>query len=463
MTPTRKLLCVNFTQPEQDPYPSLLSLGWLPLKTARFSEAAELAACHKPGVGLLWLTGSMLQDHKSIPELVSSCGAMAWVAILAPGLLADRSARALIARHFNDYQTLPLDIARLSVILGHLNGMAVLLGEAGQAAENPDGMDWPDEDILDKSLLAELHRAADVDEPVLIIGAAGTEKERIARLIHRLSSRQDGVFCQLNCADPSLCQLEWALFGRVGSRSEPPRPPQPGRLEASEGGTLFLDEIGRLSPRLQRRLLDVLQHGTLRRTGGQEDIPVNVRLIVANPLDLKAAVRQGDFLDDLYRRFSMLTLQLPSLAARQADIERLAAHYLRLLMGDRERPILGFTFRAIQTMREHDWPENTRELVRRLKQAVVACQGDMIDVGDMGFLPTQSMYSGEKPSVLTLEQAKADAEKQIILNTLKVTGNNISRAARRLAVSRMTLYRLLDKHQLRGKGGYLERLRITAS
>lgn len=207
----------------------------------------------------------------------------------------------------------------------------------------------------------------------------------------------------------------------------------------------------------------MLQHGTLRRTGGQEDIPVNVRLIVANPLDLKAAVRQGDFLDDLYRRFSMLTLQLPSLAARQADIERLAAHYLRLLMGDRERPILGFTFRAIQAMREHDWPENTRELVRRLKQAVVACQGDMIDVGDMGFLPTQSMYSGEKPSVLTLEQAKADAEKQIILNTLKVTGNNISRAARRLAVSRMTLYRLLDKHQLRGKGGYLERLRITAS
>ncbi len=445
--PIRKLLCVSFTTPEQDPYPLLMSLGWVPLKTASFREAVELAVRHKPGVGLLWLTDPVLEDRAAIPELMSSCGAMAWVAILAPSLLENRPSRALIAHHFSDYQTLPLDISRLSVVLGHLHGMSALQGEIQPEADNPDGIDLLDDGIHDEALLAELHRAADVDEPVLIIGAAGTEKERVARLIHRLSSRQGGTFCQLSCADLFACQLEWELFGRVGSRGEPPRPNRPGRLEMGEGGILFLDEIGQLSPRLQKRLLEALQCGTIRRPGSLEDISMNVRLIVANPVDLKSEVIQGHFLDELYQRLSALTLRLTPLTARQDDIERLAAHYLRLLMVDRERPLLGFTFRAIQAMREYDWPENTRELVRRLKRAILTCQGDMIDVEDMGFMPLQSVV--ERPSVLTLEQAKADAEKQIIVNTLKVTGNNISRAARKLAVSRMTLYRLLDKHHLR--------------
>jgi DNA-binding NtrC family response regulator len=126
-------------------------------------------------------------------------------------------------------------------------------------------------------------------------------------------------------------------------------------------------------------------------------------------------------------------------------MERLAARYLRLFPAGRERPVPGFSFRAMQAMREYDWPGNTRELVRRLKRAVVLCQGDLIDTADLGLSPPE----GTQTQPLTLEQAKSAAEKQVIVTTLRATDHNVSRTARRLAISRMTLYRLLDKHQLR--------------
>ena len=180
-----------------------------------------------------------------------------------------------------------------------------------------------------------------------------------------------------------------------------------------------------------------------------QDIRVDVRLIAASRTDLRLAVDEGSFLDELYQRLTLLTVQLIPLRARVDDIERLAAHYLKLFMREKERPIMGFTYKAIQAMRTYGWPENTRELIHRLRRAIVMCQGDMIDVQDLGFDETGLITAETSRYPLTLEQAKSVAEKEIIQTTLRATENNISRAARRLAISRMTLYRLLDKHRIR--------------
>ena len=443
--PTRKLLCLIDSPDAADLFTPLLDMDWELLNASSPAEAAAQVARHQPGVGLTLLTTPDFSDRDSIRELIAQGGSMAWVAVLSPQLLQIRPVRALIARHFNDYQTLPLDVPRLSVILGHLHGMSLLWRQVYQEADDLNGLSLLGEGIYGNVLLGELRRAAAVDEPVLIIGEAGTEKELAARLIHRLSGRQGRSFSLLNCSTLSQDSLDCELFGTEASRGERPRPARVGRLEMSQGGTLFLDEIEALSLSLQGRLLEMLRHGVIRRIGGHEDITVDVRLIAASQADLRAAMLDGRILDEFQRRFSVLTVQLTPLRARPDGMERLAARYLRLFPAGRERPVPGFSFRAMQAMREYDWPGNTRELVRRLKRAVVLCQGDLIDTADLGLSPPE----GTQTQPLTLEQAKSAAEKQVIVTTLRATDHNVSRTARRLAISRMTLYRLLDKHRLR--------------
>lgn len=445
----RKILCMNFTPSARDIFSPLAERGWDLLETSSPVEAGELATRHQPGLGLLILTDPNFSDWYTVREVLARCDPVVWVAILPSELLQSAQTRLLIARHFSDYQTLPLDVARLSVVLGHLYGMSALHHQVREETETLNGIPWLDQGIESRALFEELRRAACMDEPVLIIGEAGTEKERAARVIHRLSSRQGRSFSMLHCGALPANLLECELFGMEGSRGERPRAARPGRLETMHGGSLFLDDLGELPISLQTRLLDLLQHRMIRRIGGSEDITVDARLIAANPHDLRAGVREGSILEDLYQRLSVLTVRLTPLRARREDIERLAAHYLRLFMRDRDRPILGFTFKAIQAMREHDWPENTQELIRRLRRAIVMCQGDMIDADDLGFTGLEAIPQAIRLQALTLEEAKSVAEKQVIMTTLKATDNNISRAARKLAISRMTLYRLLNKHQIK--------------
>lgn len=423
--------------------------NWELLETSSIEEAGQLATLHQPGVGLVLLTAPPTDNWRSIKELLALCNLMAWVAVLPASLLQTAESRQLIARYFSDYQTLPLDVTRLSVVLGHLDGMSRLLSEIRREAAGLNGVYMLDSGVDARLLLDRIQKAASVEEPVLIIGEAGTEKELAARLIHRMSKRQHKTFNTLSCSNlpPNLVSCE--LFGQEGSTSGKSRTLRPGRIESSQGGTLFLDEIGALPLEIQWRLLDVLRQKLVRRIGGMADITVDVRLIAASRDDLRLAVNEGSFLDELYQRLSLLTVQLVPLRTRVDDIERLAAHYLKLFMREKERPIMGFTYKAIQAMRAYGWPENTRELIHRLRRAIVMCQGDMIDASDLGFDEAGLITAGETRYPLTLEQAKSVAEKEIIQTTLKATENNISRAARRLAISRMTLYRLLDKHRIR--------------
>lgn len=223
-----------------------------------------------------------------------------------------------------------------------------------------------------------------------------------------------------------------------------------GSIENALGGTLFLDEVGDLPADLQEPLLKFLREKTIRRVGGIKDIPVDVRVIASTHIDLEKAVADGLFLEELYQALSPLIISIPPLRERRDDIELLAKYYLDLFVNEKYRHISGFTPEAVAAMQQYEWPGNIRELINRVRRAMVMCEDRWITAPDLGLTVAEPGAGKFAGPIMTLEEAKAEAEKEIIQITLRATENNISRAARQLAVSRMTLYRLMDKHRIRG-------------
>ena len=217
-----------------------------------------------------------------------------------------------------------------------------------------------------------------------------------------------------------------------------------GRFEAASGGTLFLDEIGDLSAELQVNLLRFLQEHVIERVGGKESIAVDVRVLAATNVDLKAALAEGRFREDLYFRLNVVSLQLPPLRERGDDAEQIAVHALRRFMEEQglARKILSDS--AINAIKRHDWPGNVRELLNRVRRAAVMGDGQEIDAEDME-LP---IGKAQPSRFLTLEEEKDIAEAKAIRKALTRCTGRITDCARELGVSRATLYRLLKKHQL---------------
>ncbi|MEK7839663.1 MAG: sigma 54-interacting transcriptional regulator, partial [Pseudomonadota bacterium] len=217
-----------------------------------------------------------------------------------------------------------------------------------------------------------------------------------------------------------------------------------GLIEAAAGGTIFLDEIGDLSLDLQVNLLRFLQERTIERVGGTEKIAVDVRIIAATHVNLEKAVSDGSFREDLYYRLHVLNLQVPPLRDRTGDVELLARFFFDKFSKDHRPQVKGFGLRAIQAMNEHAWPGNVRELINRVRRAMVMSEKRMISAEDLGLLTTAAHSS----RILTLDQARAQAEKSAIQSCLQRSRENITRAAHDLGVSRVTLYRLMEKHAI---------------
>jgi DNA-binding NtrC family response regulator len=225
-----------------------------------------------------------------------------------------------------------------------------------------------------------------------------------------------------------------------------------GSIETAGGGTLFLDDVGELPAELHEPLLQFLREKVIRRVGGVKDIPVDVRVIASSSSDLEKAVADGLFSADLHKALSPIVLNIPPLRERKDDIELLAKYYLDLFVNEKYRHISGFSPEAVGAMQRYDWPGNIRELINRVRRAMVMCEERLITPADLGLAMTEQTSTRFASPSMTLEQAKSEAEKEVIQVTLRATDNNISRAARQLAVSRMTLYRLMDKHRIRGSG-----------
>jgi two-component system response regulator AtoC len=270
---------------------------------------------------------------------------------------------------------------------------------------------------------------------VLVTGETGTGKELVARAIHSQSHRRDRPFVAVSCAALPESLLESELFGHEKGSFTGAYAQKKGKFEVANRGTLFLDEIGEMSANTQVHLLRVLEEKEFNRVGGNEPIKVDVRVISATNRDMKQAVAEGKFREDLYYRLNVVNIELPPLRERTEDIPMLAQHFLKRFALENQKEITGFSPQATDFLLKHEWPGNVRELENAIERAVILSQNSVIEVADLyqqNMVPAGSTTS----SVPNLKQV----EKDHIQNVLSETGGNYTEAARILGISRMTLY-----------------------
>ena len=289
---------------------------------------------------------------------------------------------------------------------------------------------------------------------VLIQGESGTGKELLAKAIHQLSPRSRRPMVTVHCAALSPTLLESELFGHEKGAFTGAHERRVGRFEQAEGGTLFLDEIGDIDKTTQVKLLRFLGERTFERVGGNKTLMADVRIVAATNKNLKELVAAGEFRDDLYFRLSVVELWAPPLRDRASDIPVLALSFLREFAEENAKPVRDFTADALESIIRYAWPGNVRELRTAVEHAVVLAKGDMIELTG---LPQSVQSRGVIQHEKQLTQSLVDkgvtleeAEKQLIIRTLKECRGNRTTAARKIGISRRTLHRKLNRYGLEG-------------
>ncbi len=299
-----------------------------------------------------------------------------------------------------------------------------------------------------KELYELIDELADCCSTVLIEGESGTGKELVARAIQSGSRRKDRPFIKINCGAFAESLLESELFGHVRGAFTDARADRAGRFELADGGTLFLDEIGAASPAVQVKLLRVLQEQEFERVGGNHTIRVDVRVLAATNRPLRDLVREGIFREDLFYRLNVVPITLPPLRERREDLIPLAEHFLRRNRAVFNRPVIGFSPRAMGRVLEYSWPGNVRELENAVEHAFVRCHGSTIQDAH---LPRQIREWSLEPNASPRERSSGgdartpapsgQGSKHDLMATLVAVRWDRQEAARRLGIGRTTLWR----------------------
>ncbi|MCA1817209.1 MAG: sigma-54 dependent transcriptional regulator [Acidobacteria bacterium] len=299
-----------------------------------------------------------------------------------------------------------------------------------------------------------IETVAAVHSTVLIYGESGTGKELVARAIHNLSPRADKPFVSINCGAFTETLLESELFGYVKGAFTGANTNRKGLFEAADRGTIFLDEIGEMSPAMQVKLLRVLQERKVRPVGAHEEIEVDARVIAATNRDLKAMVASGTFREDLFYRVSVIPIELPPLRERREDIPDLVSHFVRKFCGEAGRA-LEVSPKAMELLERYNFPGNVRELEHTVERAVAlertdAIQPERLPEQVTQFNPERVAAALDLPDAgLNLSAHLDQLEKTYLLEALRRTGGNQTRAAELLQLSVRSLRHLLDKHGIR--------------
>lgn len=343
-----------------------------------------------------------------------------------------------------DFLCKPLELDELRVILRRCHQVAKLEHQYRQMQEQFSLDEF--QEMLGSSASMQqvftlIRKVAPSDASVLILGESGTGKEMAGRAIHRLSLRKDGPFVAINCGAIPENLLESELFGHEKGAFTGAHMARPGRLELANDGTLFLDEIGELSTALQVKLLRFLQERSLERVGGRKLIPVDTRVIAATNADLKTAVAEGTFREDLFYRLAVVTIRIPPLRERDEDVLLLAKAFLKRFAAGEGREGLVVDERAARAIREYRWPGNVRELENRVKRAVIMAEGNTIRAGDLELMSSEEIQIAAH----TLKEAREALEREMVSRSLQKHGGKIAPAAADLGVSRPTLYELIGK------------------
>ncbi|MHC4681229.1 MAG: sigma 54-interacting transcriptional regulator, partial [Planctomycetota bacterium] len=289
-----------------------------------------------------------------------------------------------------------------------------------------------------------IKQVAEVNVPVLIQGESGTGKELVAAAIHNEGVSADNPFVPVNCAALPDGVLESELFGHVKGAFTGAVCDRKGRFELANGGTVFLDEIGDLPAAMQVKLLRVLQEGTFQRIGSNETVKVQVRVISATNKDLAKEVAAGRFREDLFYRLCVVPVCMPPLRERRNDIPLLADHLLKRAMKEAGREEVAVSAEAMDVMVDYDWPGNVRELENALRYAMVKCRDDLLLPEH---LPANVLRTPKPTQPRSRKQRKCKLDTESVLRVLAETGGNKLEAARKLGVSRATLYRFLQESE----------------
>ena len=282
---------------------------------------------------------------------------------------------------------------------------------------------------------------------VLITGESGSGKEMIAEALHYNSPRKDKPFIKVHCAALTESLLESELFGHEKGAFTGAISRKRGRFELAHLGTLFLDEIGEINQNVQIKLLRVLEEKRFERVGGEETVDVDVRLIAATNRDLKEAISNGSFREDLYYRLNVVNIHIPPLRERKEDIPLLAASFLKEFSQENGRNIEGIDPKARLALYNYSWPGNVRQLRNSLESAVVLCKGSMITLEDLP--PNVRGDTGADDYLrVPVGTTLADVEKEVIRSTLGREGGNKSRTAEILGIGRKTLHRKIEEYGL---------------
>lgn len=298
-----------------------------------------------------------------------------------------------------------------------------------------------------KDVLKLLAKAARSSSTVLITGESGTGKELFAASIHKMSDRR-GAFVPVNCAAIPTELIESELFGHTGQAFTGAKQARIGLFEAAEGGTIFLDEVGELPLLMQPKLLRVLQEGTVRRVGADREREINVRVVAATNRDLEQEINEGRFREDLYWRLNVIHLRIPPLRERPLDIPLMLDHFLNKMAEHSGAPPFNMTSEALAILTAYSWPGNVRELENAIESAVAMAEGSLITPND---LPARIGSGGRTSTLLARGREQRmtiqELEKEYILETLRLTKGNKSRAAEILGFDRRTLHRKLDEYR----------------
>ena len=297
-------------------------------------------------------------------------------------------------------------------------------------------------------------KIADSRSGILILGESGTGKELFAQAIHNYSDRREEPFVALNCGAIPKSLIEAELFGyEEGAFTGAKTSGNPGKFEIADGGTLFLDEIGEMPLDMQTRLLRIIEEGTVSRVGSTKEFVVDVRIIAASNKDLKEEVEQGNFRKDLYYRLNVLPLMLPSLRQRKDDIPILINYFMKRISKRLNKRPYDLTEAQMQQLMNYEWPGNIRELENFVELIINA---ETLPAGiPQENIPAEnnlpSLFEQLRPDESEWESKDitlSEMEKKLILHTLKKYNGNISLSAKALGISRNTLYRSIENHNI---------------
>ena len=304
-----------------------------------------------------------------------------------------------------------------------------------------------------REVLATVEQVAPSPATVLLQGESGTGKELVAKVIHQLSPRAQQPMVTVHCAGLSPSLLESELFGHEKGAFTGAHERRIGRFEKAEGGTLFLDEIGEIDAATQVKLLRFLGERTFERVGSSKTLTADVRLIAATNKNLEQLVKQGGFREDLFFRLNVIPIWLPPLRDRLEDIPLLANAFLREFATRENKTVSGFGPEVMDLLLRYSWPGNVRELRTAIEHAVVLCRGDKIIARDLPAAVRHGPRTAKPEAAIIVAQNNLtvpEAEKQLIIRTLKETKGNRTLTAKKLGLSRRTLHRKLHEYHIDG-------------